>query len=574
MALTLATSAAHAQTPAWTGAIQPTNPTPTNYTGAEGYGIAVDAGGNQYVTGIMQNDGSSGAPAIRIFGSTSLTSGGGYASGFVGKLSSTQQWLWALKATGNGEEVSFERVAVSPAGDTYASGLVSDDPLLSPNGGKVLTVGTYTYTTTKNEASFITRLNANGQPQWLAGVSGARITSSGWDATAGNLVVAGEYTGAVTFGSTTLPAAVDGFFVARLSAAGQWVSAVGATSTSTASSARFSVNETAVGLQGQVAIAFRIRNTSVTLGSTTVTSTSTTISKCIVAQISAANQVSWTAQTEGTTTTTVPYSVNGLHYDRAGNLWLAAESFGTGMQLGSSTVNEDEFVARLSPTGQWGAVGTIGHSGSTNGASNTDVLAVDAQGNAVILGNLPNAITYTFGTRTLASPTPSRKFVARFNPTVLNWDYAQLAPDVSTNGSYDFRSSALDATGNLFTTGRLAGTVAFGATTLAYPSTSGSNVFVARLSNAGLPLAVRQTAGVAPLAVYPNPTATGTAATLRLPTATLAAQPLVLRDALGRVARQLSIPAGRQEISVPTAGLAPGLYLLEAGLSRTQLVVE
>ncbi|UOQ52619.1 T9SS type A sorting domain-containing protein [Hymenobacter cellulosivorans] len=574
-AFTLGLSAAQAQTPAWTSGLQPTNPTATDDTGAAGVGLAVDASGNQYVAGILQNGAGSGASATRVFGSTTLTGGSGFASGFVAKLSPTQQWLWALKATGNGEALAFEHVVVNPAGDTYAIGDVSDDQTISPNGGTLVTVGSLTYTTTKAQASFITRLNANGQPQALIGTSGTRILAAGWDATAGNLVVAGEYSGTVTLGGITLPAApIAGVFVARLNAAGQWVSAVGATSTGTASSSRFVVSEAAVGPQGQVALAFRIRNGSVTLGGTTVTSTSTTQAINIVAQLSAANQWAWATQVAAAGTSSVAYIANELQYDRTGNVWLAGEGLSTGLQIGSTTVNEDEFVARLSPTGQWGAVGTIGHAGSANGATNTEALAVDAQGNAVMVGNMPNAITYTFGTRTLVNPTAGRNFVARFNPTTQSWDYAQLTPSVSTNGEFTFGAIALDVAGNMFATGDFLGSITFGANTLTYPASFGSNAFVAKLSNAGLPLGVRQVAGVAPLALYPNPAAAGTFATLRLSSSTSTALPVTLRDALGRAVRTSTVLAGQQEARLATAGLAPGLYLLEAGAQRAQLVVQ
>ena len=494
-------------------------------------------------------------------------------SGFVAKLSPTQQWLWALKATSTGEGATFQETAVSPAGDTYAMGYVSDDANISPTGGSVLTVGSYTYTTTKDFASFITRLNASGQPQWLAGVSGAQIYSTGWDATAGNLVVAGSYIGTVSFGSTTLPAAPNaGVFVARLSATGQWLSAVGAATTGTASSSRFVVSEAAVGPQGQAAIAFRVRNGSVALGSSTVTSTSTTQAINIVAQVNAANQWAWVTQTPAPGTSSVAYISTGLQYDRAGNLLLAGEATSTGLQLGTAAVNGDVFVARLSATGQWGAVGAISHSSGTS-TSNTEALAVDGQGNAVVLGNMPSATTYTFGTRTLVNPAAGRKFVARFNPTALAWDYAQLAPAGGGDG-YDFGAAAIDGAGTLTATGILRGTVTFGSTTLTNPAAFGNNTYVAQLASAGLPTAVRQAAGIAPPALFPNPVAAGTAATLRLPAPAPAPQVLTLTNALGRVVHQGSIAVGSQELGLPTAGLAPGLYLVQAGLSRTQLVVE
>ena len=581
LALALAAPAARAQTPAWTGAVQATNPAPTNDTGASGNGLAVDAAGSQYVAGSLKNGAGSGAPATRVFGSTSLTGGSGFGSGFVAKLSATQQWQWALRATGNGEEVAFEHVAVSPAGDTYAAGYVAADDLISPNGGTLLTVGSFTYTTTRPQAAFVTRLNASGQPQWLAGVSGVYILATGWDAAAGNLVVVGVYERSPVFGATTLPAPAgtntEGLFVARLNAAGQWVSAVGVTSTGAASSSRLAVSSGAVGPQGQAAVAFRVRNGSVTLGSTVINSTSATVARNVVAQLNAANQWTWaTEPTVAPATASVAYITNGLRYDRTGNLWLAGEGNVTGLQLGSTPVNEQEFFARLSPTGQWGAVGIIGHAGSTL-ATNTEALAVDATGNAVVIAELPEAITYTFGTRTLANPTAGRKVVARFNPTALVWDYAQLAPAPSNTGGgladYDFQAAAFDAAGTLHATGSLGGNITFGNTTLANPSASGTNVFVARLGNAGA-LQVRPVAGAAPLALWPNPVAAGAAATLRLPAPAATARPAVLRDALGRAVAQATVPAGRQEVALPTAGLAPGLYLLEAGGSRAQVVVE
>ena len=58
-----------------------------------GYGIAVDANGNSYVTGYFYNSAT--------FGTTTLTSSG-YADIFVAKLDSSGNWLWAKQA---GEQV-------------------------------------------------------------------------------------------------------------------------------------------------------------------------------------------------------------------------------------------------------------------------------------------------------------------------------------------------------------------------------------------------------------------------------------------------------------------------------------
>ncbi|MET4108268.1 hypothetical protein [Hymenobacter sp. UYP22] len=573
LGLALTLPAAHAQTPVWTDAVQPTDSRPTDGTGALGRGITVDAAGNQYVTGVLNNSGGSGAPAVRVFGSTTFAGGSGLASGFIAKLSPTQQWQWALRATSDGEGATFQESAVSPAGDTYGVGLVFGDANMT-TGGTTLTVGTYTYTTTKYFASFITRLNASGQPQWLAGVSGAQIYSSGWDATAGNLVVAGTYSGTVTVGATTLPTApsTGGLFVARLNAAGQWVSAVGVPNTGTASTSRFVVSKVAVGPQGQAAIAFRIRNGSITLGSTTINSISTTQAISVVAQLNAANQWTWATQTPAAGSGSVAYVPSGLQYDRAGNIWLAAEAPSTdAIQLGSATVTDASFTARLSSAGQWSALGTIGRPSSISNPY-VAALAVDGQGNPVILGSLPGTGTFTFGSRSVTNTASNSNFVARYNPTTTAWDYAQLTPAAGGDG-YSFEAAAIDGAGTLTATGMLRGSATFGFTTLTNAAANGNNVFVARLSGAGLITAVRQAVGLAPLTVYPNPAGAG-AATLRLPVAATAARPLLLRDALGRVVRQATIQAGQQEIPLPTAGLRPGMYVAETSLHRAQIVIE
>ena len=101
------------------------NPTPTNDTGAVDLGLDVDAAGNQYVAGALQNGAGSGAPAVRSFGSTSLSSGFGFSYGFVGKLSPAQQWQWAVRAStnanANAEGADFRQVTTSPVASFCSS---------------------------------------------------------------------------------------------------------------------------------------------------------------------------------------------------------------------------------------------------------------------------------------------------------------------------------------------------------------------------------------------------------------------------------------------------------------------
>jgi hypothetical protein len=584
LACGLALPAAHAQAPTWQGGAQNTNPTPSDDTGSRGLGISTDATGNAYVGGVIANGGGSGAPGVRKFGATTLTStGNGFGNGFIAKLSTSLEWQWAVRVSNNGEGTYITHMAATPAGDVYAASVIEEI-----SSGSILSVGSLSQAIASSHAAFVTRLNTNGQPQWIAtatlsgatSASAVSISTIGWDATNGNLVVVGEYEGgSLVLGSTTLPnAPKGGVFVGRLSATGQWLSAVGAVPTVPAGSdTGFSVDAASVGTQGQVAIGFVLAEGSLTLGTTTIAATTTTGAKYGVAQLGTAGQWQWVAQPQGVTT---GFDLEGLEYDRTGNLW-AYGGGSTGLQIGTTTLpaNTSAFVARLSSAGQWGPVGTVARQATTG----TDLfvtsdLATDAQGNAVITGGLEwrtNTDSYTFGSTTLSVSNTSRNFVARFSPAG-QWQYAQLTPATSlttTDNPYGVEDMTMDGIGNLLTTGRLRrASVTFDISTLTGSQTG--DAYVAKLANAGALLAVRQAAGAAPLAVYPNPAAAGAALTLRLPAATTAALPVVLRDALGRDVRQAMLPAGQADVAVSTAGLAPGLYLLEAGTSRAQVVVE
>lgn len=579
---------ATAQTPAWTGGAQSVNPTPTNNTDAEGAAIAADAAGNAYVAGVLGNDnGGTLTRASRTFGPTTLTAQGTFVSGVLAKLSPAQQWLWAVGANSTGEGASFEYVALSAAGDVYAAGDAEENDLLFPNGGPVVSVGSFTYTTVAAESVFLTRLNAaTGQPQWLVGLPRTDIRRMQWDAVAGNLVVVGEYYDGLTIGSTVLPAAPQGgFFVARLSAAGQWLSALGVTLTGTSNSTDLDFSAAAVGPQGQVAVNFSFRSGTLTLGSTVVTSTGTNTAdeKIVMAQLSPAGQWQWVTQpTRGL------YSPHDLEYDRTGGgLWLLGGA-GTNpsLQFGPDIVpNGYEFLARISSTGSFQNVYPIASTNpnSTNSTSETYSLTVDGQNHAIVVGRLGPGSTTTFSgadrVLTLMAGNAVRTYVARRSPNFTgDWTYAQLAPlPVALAGSTDagryyIEDAALDGAGNLLGVGDLLGSLTLGATTLT--SSRGGDLLVARLSSAGTPVAVRQPAGAPRLALFPNPVAAGRAATLRLPAPTKAALPVRLRDALGRTVRAATLPAGQQQLNLPTAGLAPGLYQLEAGLSRAQIVIE
>ncbi|MCB2409117.1 T9SS type A sorting domain-containing protein [Hymenobacter lucidus] len=565
----LGISAAHAQTPAWQWGAQSVNPTPTNETEARSYAIATDAAGNSYMgLGLQARNGVS---AVRNFGTTSLTSTD--ISGVVAKLNAAGQWQWATAVSAldaNGSTIVFvSNVVASPAGDVFVTGSVDED-------ATSIRVGTVTLNLTGSnleQRTFVARLNSSGQCTWLIAINDVDAGDMALNPVNGELVLTGDYRGAATIGTTTLPAPVgtndSGLFVARLSQAGQWTSAL---SVRTSGTGDVSGEELSVGPQGQVAVAVVVENGSATLGSTTINAS--TADKTAVAQLTPAGQWQWAVQSSSSSTS---LSVNGLEYDASGNLWVLNTN-NAGSQLGTITLPTGTigFIGRLSPAGAWNLAGSItSQGGSFPGGSK---LAVDELGNPVIAGLLEGTTnpttSYSFGTRTL-SFTERGSYVARFN-TAGQWQYAIKPPTATSNinssNTYSFNSIALDRAGNLLTLGNIfSSTVTFGTTVL---TGSYRDIFVAKLANAGATLGVRQAAGAQPLALYPNPVTAGAAATLRLAAPASAAQPITLRNTLGQIVRESGVAAGRQEATVATEGLAPGVYLLETGLSRAQVVIQ
>jgi hypothetical protein len=105
--------------------------------------------------------------------------------------------------------------------------------------------------------------------------------------------------------------------------------------------------------------------------------------------------------------------------------------------------------------------------GSISGSKDsfgTQRLGVDPQGDAVVTGSVFSNTTYTFGAQSLTLSGLDRNYVTRFGANK-QWQWTGLAPvrlatttdGVTSIGQYGIEDIALDATANLFTTGRLCG---------------------------------------------------------------------------------------------------------------------
>ena len=186
----------------------------------EGQGIAVDAGGNVFVTG--------GFEGVAAFGSFVLTSRSNNAysgNAFVAKLSPTGTFLWAVRGGGNSDG-SGSGIVIDAAGNSYVCGTFRAI-------FNTADFGQFSLTSNNNSKDlFIAKISPLGTFLWAIGGGGSMEDYAGGitlDAT-GSVYIAGAYMGIGQFGTINLTNAGDyDVVVAKLDPAGnfQWAAGGG-----------------------------------------------------------------------------------------------------------------------------------------------------------------------------------------------------------------------------------------------------------------------------------------------------------------------------------------------------------
>ncbi len=534
-------------------------------------------------------------------------------------------WAWARNATVSPSNVlSPARVATDAGGNSYVLGQF----------GGATSVATFGTLTLSNGGTFLAKLDPAGNYLWAQRLGGtATIEGSGLAVdVAGNITVAGSFSGTMTLGTTTLTAStvstsIGAFFVGKLSAAGSWLWATSYGS-SLGSNTLPSVAATPSGdvlLAGTFSSTYASGPFAFTLGSTTLVTAGGY--DAYVARLNGATGAwSWALRAGG--------SGNdeglGICADAAGNA-LVSGSFGGTATFGTSTLvsagGSDVLVGKLNPAGQW--LWASGGGGLANDQARA--IAVDRAGNPVVTGNFRDLATFgtaqvgsaqirvddvlvaklssagqwqwaaragggsydngygvavdsqdnvyvgggvsiqaDFGSTVLnpGTTTTSSAFVGRLSPAGA-WQWAVGAGDGGGTIKVGF---ALDAAGNAYITSRYQGTAAFGSISLSSGGQFQDAGFVAKLGNTAL--ASRMVTAAALFALAPNPMTPGSSLALHA----TAAGTFELHDALGRLvlpARPVS--AGEQRLALP-ATLPPGVYLATlrttAGTATHRLILE
>ncbi|MGZ3749734.1 MAG: SBBP repeat-containing protein [Bacteroidia bacterium] len=217
-----------------------------------GQSIAVDAGGNAYITGYYASGSIS-------FGSSTLTNSGGNDL-YVVKYDPSGNVLWANKAGGSSND-SGNGIAVDASGNVFITGSFSSSGI---------TFGTTTFSNGGGIDMFTVKYNTSGNVIWAktaTGVSNDVGYNIALDGT-GNPYVVGTYNSSTLTFSTTVLAlkAFDDIFIVKYDPSGNlfWARTIGGTGNDIGQSI-------AVDATGNAYITGYFASTSMVIGTTTLT---------------------------------------------------------------------------------------------------------------------------------------------------------------------------------------------------------------------------------------------------------------------------------------------------------------
>ncbi|MCC3160499.1 hypothetical protein LJ737_24900 [Hymenobacter sp. 15J16-1T3B] len=548
----------------------------------------------------------------------------------LGLQAQTWQWLTTQPRTGGTSQITAS--ALDASGNIVVAGTISGTVVL----------GTTLLTSAGGQDLFVGRLSPSGT--WLQAASAGGAASDYPTKVAvdnmGNIVVTGRFASpTLDFGTAfTLtnagPSTTNDIFVACLNAAGQWTQAIGV-----GGPGNDEPRGLALDAAGRATVAGFFLSPTLTLGSLTLTNASAAglSADIFVARLSAAGQ--WT---EAVRAGGIDHdNILDLVQDAAGTAYVAGIFTSASVAFGPTTLTNadasrvtfDAFVAKLTLGGAAGTGGTWTQAVRAGGAQSNDqfnALAVDGNGNVVVTGLYQGGAS-TIGTTTLSAPAPGVNYdplVARLSAGG-TWTQAVRA----TSSSLCYPTTvALDTDGNATIAGQLAGpTAQFGTVALDHPNSTGVDVFVARLSTAGvwtygvraggnatdgannviltgtsaivsgfigatasgpfgfgsLPVdassttcfvgrlggLVNATTGPRvrePLSLAPNPARE----LVRLHLGAAAGPEVVVTDALGRPVRRVAVPAHASTAMLDVRGLPAGVYGVRCGAAGGRLVVE
>jgi hypothetical protein len=351
-----------------------------------GYGIAVEANGNVFITGNFSS------PSI-VFGSTTLTNSGSYDI-FIAKYNPSGTVLWAKKAGGTGLEIG-NSVTVDASGNSYITGVF---------GSPSIIFGTTTLVNIDNvgntEDVFIAKFDASGTSLWARSAGGTSndIGNSIKVDANGNSYISGYfYSPTIIFGSTTLiniknTGNTDDIFIAKYDASGNalWAQKAGGANYE-------EVYGMATDANGNSYLTGSFDSPVLYAGSSFLVNTVSGNKDIFLIKYDASGNMLWAKGAGGTQSE----QSNGIAVSN-GNLYITGSFDSPDLSFGGTTLtnagSDDIFVAKYDTSGTIIWAKSAGGSGGDYGNS----VGADANGNIYITG-LFNSSTLVFGNTTLTN---------------------------------------------------------------------------------------------------------------------------------------------------------------------------
>ena len=440
-----------------------------------GRNIATDAAGNVYVVG----DFSSTVDFDPGPGNTSLTPNGAIDI-FIAKYDAAGNFVWVKQIGGALQDFVFG-VATDPAGNVYTTGIFRSGPVDFDPGPGVLN-----FTATGDDI-FVQKLNTLGDLVWakqLVGTSTARGQSVKVD-NSGNVYVGGSFQGSVDFdpsaGGTTTFASLgsNDAFVQKLNPSGDliWAKSFGGTNNDVVTAL------TVDGSGNVISTGYFAGLADFDPGTGTFFLSTGGSTDIFIQKLDASGNF-WFAKGMGSggNDQGLDITVDATENIYTTGLFLFTVDFDPsfGFFPLTSTSGQSAFIQKLDFNGTFIWAGKLDGTGSTSGYS----ISLDNFGNIITSGIFANTVDFDPGpgiqNRTTAGLNDI--YVSKLDPSG-NFLWAEKFGGPSQEFAW---STALDLTGNIYTTGYFLGTVDFDHTGSIFNLTSNgtTDIFVQKMNEA------------------------------------------------------------------------------------------
>ena len=452
-----------------------------------GYGVAVDASGNSYITGrfLITADFDPGP------GTQNLTSAGAGET-FLAKYDASGNYVWARRMGGAGHEYA-NAVAVDATGNSYITGVFTGTSDFDPGAGAQ-------NLSSSGDDIFVAKYDASGNYLWAKSMGGTtpdlgqdRGNAVAVDAL-GNSYWAGSFTGTADFdpgaGTAALTSGADlvDAYVLQLNNAGNyvWAKSLGGYRSATAFDQGKSIKVDAAG--NSYVTGYFTGTVDFDAGPGTQNLTAVNGSNIFLAKYDASGNYVWAKQIGGAGVGIGNGNGNALDLDASGNIIITGEFTGTfDFDPGAGTHNltasyYDIFLAKYDASGNYIWAKQLGSTSSDIGYS----VAVDASGNCYVTGLFSLTVDFDPGTGTANLTAPGGQltdiFLAKYDAAG-NYVWAK---NMGGPGSDRGSSVKIDASGNSYLTGQFTGTADFdpGAGTQMLTAT-GDDIFLAKYDASG-----------------------------------------------------------------------------------------